>query len=186
MEIWKTVDFAPDYMVSSLGRVYSSKNGGRILRGSPDKDGYLSVTLMSDGKKFYKKIHRLVASLFVDNPDRLDIVNHKNEDKQDNRASNLEWCTNAYNVTYGNAKGKHLDSMIRHGRAYCVQQMKGDKVVATFKSSNQAGKTTGISGSAIRAVCRKAIKVKNGHSYRCLSAGGYGWRYAATIPLSAD
>ena len=89
------------YQVSNLGRVRSFYNNkGKILKGTPDKDGYLRVALYKNGPKKYG-IHQLVAKMFIPNPNNLPAINHKDENKQNNTTENLEWCTIAYNNSYG-------------------------------------------------------------------------------------
>ena len=113
-EIWLPVDGLEDrYEVSNFGRVkslpkYTYSRGYPQLRKEKllkpivtgKGNGYLSVRL-SDGtqSKLYK-IHRLVAIAFVQNHLQLPIVNHKDRNTRNNRADNLEWCTNAYNIKY--------------------------------------------------------------------------------------
>ena len=46
-------------------------------------------------------VHRLVATAFCDNPNKYPIVNHRDENKANNNADNLEWCTVIYNMNYG-------------------------------------------------------------------------------------
>lgn len=59
--------------------------------------GYPKVTLMRDGKKHEKRIHKLIGEHFIDNPDNLPIVNHKNSNRSDFRKHNLEWVSNSGN-----------------------------------------------------------------------------------------
>lgn len=54
-----------------------------------------------NGKAKHEKIHRLVALAFIDNPNNYPHVNHKDEDKNNNSVSNLEWCDIKYNNNYG-------------------------------------------------------------------------------------
>jgi hypothetical protein len=90
--------------VNDNGRVYDKPVAGKVMGQTVKSHGYKAVTLTKDGicKEFY--VHRLVAEAFIPNPDGLPMVNHKDEDKTNNFAENLEWCTNEYNVNYGTAK----------------------------------------------------------------------------------
>ena len=96
MEIWKKIDGYENYSVSNMGRVRNDTTD-KILSPGKDGGGYYQVFI---GRKS-RKVHRLVAIAFIPNPDNLPQVNHINEDKTDNRADNLEWCTAAYNINHG-------------------------------------------------------------------------------------
>lgn len=105
-EIWKDIDgYNGRYQISNMGRLKSfaqNRDEGKIHTGSKTHKGYLSSKLYdSDGNSHTYPMHRLVASAFVDNPNGYPQVNHLDEDKTNNRADNLEWCTNDYNVNYG-------------------------------------------------------------------------------------
>lgn len=102
-EQWRDVDgYDGVYQVSDLGRVRSKKYGDwRVMKSRKTNWGYLMVGLWKDGKQKKLYVHRLVASAFIENNNILnDQVNHRNEDKTDNRAENLEWCTASYNLSY--------------------------------------------------------------------------------------
>ena len=106
-EYWRPVlGYEGLYEVSNWGRVKSLPRNGtvkyaRILKPDTDKDGYLYVVLSKNNKQKLFKIHRLVAEAFIPNPNNLPMINHKDENKQNNNAENLEWCDNKYNINYG-------------------------------------------------------------------------------------
>ena len=97
------------YFCDSNGNIYN-KNGYRL---SPYDNGYgyLIVDLRNGRKKKHEKVHRLIALAFVPNPYGLPEVNHKDENKHNNSASNLEWCTSGYNKTYGSGRKARSDGM---------------------------------------------------------------------------
>ena len=102
-EYWKSVvGYEGLYMVSNWGRVKSIKFGKeRILKPVTNSSGYLLVGLYKNNIEKKYSVHRLVAEAFIPNPYNLPQVNHKDENKQNNVVSNLEWCTHEYNNTYG-------------------------------------------------------------------------------------
>lgn len=110
VEVWKDIeDYEGLYQVSNLGRARSlervDSNGhrlkGKVLAYNLSVAGYLNVCLCRDGKAERKLVHRLVATAFLDNPDNFPQVNHKDENKENNRVENLEWCDSKYNANYG-------------------------------------------------------------------------------------
>lgn len=109
-EVWKTIDGFEDYEISNFGRCRSidrtDANGkrkikGKILTERYDTKGYVQYALRSNKKIYAKRAHRLVAEAFIPNPNNLPQINHKDENKLNNRVDNLEWCTSQYNNTYG-------------------------------------------------------------------------------------
>lgn len=113
-EVWKDIyyidsrnneiiNFKNKYQISNFGNVKSLKTN-KILKPHSDKDGYLSVML----NKRYFRIHRLVAEMFINNPNpkRFDLVNHKDECVYNNNVTNLEWCDCKYNNNYGTRNEK--------------------------------------------------------------------------------
>lgn len=97
--------------VQDNGRIYDKPIAGKQMKQSLHTKGYKTVTLTKDGKSKTRFVHRLVAEAFIDNPDNLPMVNHKDEDKTNNFAENLEWCTASYNRTYGKAVEKHAKTL---------------------------------------------------------------------------
>lgn len=94
---WYTIPEHPNYELNRLGQVRNRRTG-KILQPFDDGRGYLRVTL--DGVNV--KLHILVASMFVENPDpaHKTVVNHKKGNKHDPRASQLEWVTQSENIKH--------------------------------------------------------------------------------------
>lgn len=97
-EEWRRVSWAPDYEVSSKGRVRSYKRRvPYIMTPSPDDYGYLKLDLYVNGKPRSRTIHRLVAEEFIPNPDGKPQVAHGNGVQTDNAVENLRWASNSEN-----------------------------------------------------------------------------------------
>lgn len=102
-EQWRDIDgYDGMYQVSDLGRVRSRKSGEwKVLRSGKGGNGYLTVQLWRNGQGKTIYVHRLVANAFIPNSDETKtLINHVDECKQNNRVSNLEYCTARYNQTY--------------------------------------------------------------------------------------
>lgn len=110
-ETWRPVPgYEGNYIISESGIVMrsSQKRGthiGKIVQSHADKKGYLRVRLTNGGKGSTLKVHRLVATAFVSNPEKLPQVNHKDTDKANNHYLNLEWCTNPENKAHAMENG---------------------------------------------------------------------------------
>lgn len=117
-EEWRPIQgFEQDYEVSSQGRIRSHRKGFvQILKPIFEKwNGYFTVSLFdADGRMHKAKIHRLVALAFIPNPHGYPCVNHKDENKTNNRADNLEWCTKAYNSVYGTSRQRARETYFRN------------------------------------------------------------------------
>ena len=157
VEVWKSImGYEGLYEVSNLGRVRSLDreivryNGTHIKRGKMKaicniSNGYKGVNLCKDGKQKTHKVHRLVAQAFLPNPNNLPQVNHKDEDKTNNRVDNLEWCNNEYNINYSWA----IPIM-------SLNPINGE--VIKYASSVEASSVTGINKSSICMVLKNKRK----------------------------
>jgi hypothetical protein len=99
-EVWMPcASLANRYKISNQGRVANAKTN-RIVKPTPNRTGYFrfSVRVLRGGKSIHPFIHKLVAEAFIENPIGHTVVNHINGIKSDNRAENLEWCTQSQNV----------------------------------------------------------------------------------------
>lgn len=168
MEEWKDiVGFEGLYKVSNMGRVMSfnrprgigRRAEGRILKLAHYTNGYLWITLCKDKQHHAFSISRLVAKHFVPNPKGYPEVNHIDEDKENNRADNLEWCDRKYNCNYGH-RNDPISSPV-------VQLTLDGKFVREFCSQQEASRITGIQQSDISRCCTGRRK----------SSKGYTWRY---------
>ncbi len=160
MEIWKPVpDFEGLYEVSNLGRVRSLYKGYRILKQGIGNRGYKNVCLCRKGTQKLANVHRLVALCFVLNPHNFPCVNHKDENKKNNVASNLEWCSYYYNNVYGSRLTK---SALK--QSLPVRCIETDTI---YSSAYSAQRETGIKQSGICQCCHHKRK----------SAGGFHWEF---------
>jgi hypothetical protein len=107
-EQWEVLEHNPNYEVSNLGKVRNISTG-RILSNRPDSKGYHRISINVGGKYKDLKIHRLVATYFIENDNPLDKieVNHKDGNKGNNEYTNLEWVTPSENALHAFETGLH-------------------------------------------------------------------------------
>lgn len=127
-EEWKDIPgYEGYYKVSNMGNIKSFKRNiekGTVLKTIMGKRGYPLINLTIDGKSSQFLIHRLVATCFLDNPDNLPIINHKDLNKTNNYVNNLEWCTYRDNVShyYENTENiSNFRGVYKQGNSYVTQ-----------------------------------------------------------------
>lgn len=163
MEIWKDVPgFESIYQVSDIGRVKSLSRKDslgrnvreKILKCPKNNSGYKTVSLhdKKNNKKEFISIHRLVADVFLCNEENLPCVNHKDNDKENNSVSNLEWCSYDYNNTYNGCDARAKDTMTKkYGKPIYVIFADGKKEIF----------------GAVREACR-VLNLDQSNVVRCL------------------
>lgn len=141
----------PNYFVDSEGYVFNRRTRRR-LKQFKDTNGYLQVGLCKDGKTRSFLVHRLVALAFIPNPhpNEWNQVNHKNEDKTNNRVTNLEWCDCEYNNNYG-TRNKRISQTLS---IPIVQYTKQGEFIREWDSAYQVEKEKGFDSWTILEVCR--------------------------------
>lgn len=100
--IYRKYDLS-DYIITKSGDVINKHNGHKV-KPQPNAKGYLRFGV--GGKQLF--VHRVVATLYIPNPDNLPQVNHKDGNKLNNSVENLEWVTNQQNRDHAIKKHLHL------------------------------------------------------------------------------
>lgn len=112
-ESWKRIENFPNYEVSNMGQIRNAKTM-KIRKQTLLPNGYLYVQL--NGVNL--RVHILVAKAFIPNPDNKEVVNHKHSKRTDNRASQLEWCTQSENIKHSWTVGKRRRACRRNKRHF--------------------------------------------------------------------
>lgn len=179
-EVWKAINgYEGIYEVSNLGRVKSlsrtikakygrathyseQKIKGRMLKPNFTTYGYAYVALAKNGKNKTTLVHRIVAETFLENPENLPCVNHKDENRKNNNVSNLEWCSYAYNNTY-----KNIHLRRKKTNRKIIQYDLDMNELKRWESITEAANYYDIETSNISACC-------TGKRNHC---AGFKWRY---------
>ena len=164
-EIWKDIEgYEGKYQVSNLGRVKSIRYGKeKILSPSISNQGYIQVNLCKNGKQKWCLIHRLVALAFIPNPNNLPQINHRDEDKTNNKVENLEWCDHKYNNNYGT----RIQRVVEKTSKPVLQFTKLGEFIQKWKSLTDVHINLGYSQGNISQCCNEKRK----------SAYGFIWKY---------
>jgi hypothetical protein len=179
-EIWKPAkDYEGLYEISNQGRVRGLDRKdprgitvkGVILKFQEDKDGYYRVNLCKSGKKKPFRVNRLVAINFIENPDNLPVVNHKDGNKKNNKVENLEWCTRSENdlhafrtglrVPYNGGTNKHIAKVDIHT----------NKILETYASITEAASEIGVTTQAVTSCAHGRSRTCKGYNWIFIDEG---------------
>lgn len=156
MDKWAETPGNPNYVVSNTGRI--RRNGSDRDHSMRDRKGYLTVDLYDGGQRSTERVHRLVAKAFVPNPDNKPEVNHKDGNKHNNNANNLEWVTSKENCRHAWDRGLIKPSRSMLGRQNPNGGRKGRPI--------RIVETGEVFSSSLE--CEKAIDGNNRHINDCL------------------
>lgn len=167
-EVWKPYPEYPFIQANQFGEIrtidrdVTYKNGvkrhykGHMLKQWKDRDGYLFVNFRVNGKLINLKVHRVVASCFLPNPDGLPEVNHIDCNRTNNNVDNLEWCTGEYNVAYREKYGTALNHPV-----FAVNLRTSN--IQYFESQNEAARQLGVDRRHVNHVLKGRYKQTSGY-----------------------
>lgn len=162
-QIWKdVVGYEGLYKVSEHGEIISlgcKTNHIKpiLLTSHPDRDDYLYVILANNKIRRTLRVHRIVAQTFWPNPQGHAVINHIDEDRQNNHYTNLEWCDYEHNWRVGS---------VGRSQQLVGKFSMGGVLIETYPSLMEAGRCNNINQGNITN-CLKG---------RCKSVGGYKWK----------
>lgn len=170
-EEWKLVstgDRNQTYFVSNLGRfkvVYAVGKKEKLLK-QAFRCGYCCIYFPIDGIGKCRLAHRIVAQHFVDNPNGYNIIDHKDANRQNNKATNLQWVQDAkQNASNPKTRAKCI---LQH-RVLQLDKVTG-QAIKEWSTAHAASKALSIYSSGILSCCRKKLK----------STGGFAWQFKDT------
>ena len=172
-EVWLNIKNYPNYEISSLGRVkslnYKNTKVEKLIKPIKLKNGYLQVNLYANNKMHHKYVHRLVAEAFLDNPNNLPQINHKDENTQNNIVDNLEYCDAKYNNNYGTHNKRVSASQQNNPKKSkpILQYNKQGNLITEYPSIIEIQRQLGFAAGNISRCCRGEFK----------QAYGFIWRY---------
>lgn len=160
-EIWKEFTLNnKQILVSTYGRV---KSNNKLLKGcKSDQTGYIVICIRNNKVRKNELVHRLVAKCFLDNPDDKEIVNHKDQNKENNNIDNLEWCTRSENaIHFYKGTGAKLCKKIK-------QLDENKNIIKIFDSLAEAAKSINIKNKS-----EITVRIKSEKLYH-----GFYWKYS--------
>ena len=167
-EEWRPVVGFSRYEVSNLGRVRSnasSTNQRKILKQGTAPNGYKTVSLASgdswgSGKIVTKRVHRLVAEAFLENPNNYDQIDHINTITDDNRTENIQWCNakmNCHNPITEEHRKEAIPKIIEKTSKHVLVYSLDYELLSAFTSTADAARKLNLSQGNISSCCMGSL-----------------------------
>ena len=186
LEIWRTAVYDGEiyeglYKVSNFGRIlnlnYKRTGKAKLMNPRKDKDGYFRVELSKNKEHKTCFVHRLVAFTFLENPENLPQVNHKDENKTNNfvflnedetvnkEKSNLEWKSPKDNINHG-TRNERVSKANTNGKLSkpVLQLSLSGELIREWPSTKECGRN-GFDQSHVAACCRGELKTHKGFRF---------------------
>lgn len=167
-EVWQDIPgYEGEYKASTYGNIFSIKRH-KLLAKSKNADGYLFFFPCKMGESKYLSLQRAIALTFLPKPQEGQTeVNHKDENKLNNRVENLEWCTHKYNMLYGTAIQRTQSKTINGKCSKSVVKIDSEGVETKYPSLSEVHR---ILGYPLATIHRRCIDNK--------PYNGYIWKFA--------
>lgn len=166
-EIWKDIKgYEGLYQVSNTGRVKRVATG-RVLKGSKNAGGYITVKLSKHGVTSTKTIHRLVAETFIPKPENKPEINHIDEDKTNNKVDNLEWSTRKENINHGT----RTERMGKTRSISIIATNIKTGEVEEFYGTSECARQLGLNTPSITNVLKGRRETVGGYTFKYLNEG---------------
>lgn len=134
---------------------------GNLLKPFKGTDGYMQVSRKTKGKSYHLRVHRIYAILFISNPNDYKYVNHIDGNKMNNNLSNLEWCTNSYNV-------KHSWDNLCKGRSHSfpIEVSKNGKIINIYPSIRKLSEDLNIDRHKVSRILQNKLKNTTKYTFK--------------------
>lgn len=159
----KQIEDFDRYLIDENGIIYDTEKDMRKICQWIDNVGYKQCNLYDKNrKKYYKRVHRLVAKAFIPNPDNLPQVNHKDGDKTNNHISNLEWTVNSENTKHGYDNNLYYFGTSK-SYPINVYSKKTHAFIKTYSSIRELSRELGLNRKTVTSILKG--QRKNNYNY---------------------
>lgn len=181
-EEWRSIkNYEGLYIISNYGRIISlsriihASNRDmfypiKLLSPSPNKKGYLYITLCNGISRKKKYIHRLVASAFIPNPENKSEIDHIDGNNQNNQVFNLKWSSRQENMLNPITRARCSDSLLgtlNNATSKQIGQYKGDQLIQVYPSMAEAcRRNPSFDQSCITRCCQGKYKSHKGYIWK--------------------